>query len=153
MDNSSVYFPDMDTPMTTKQIISANIQRWVEESSTTLKKIVAAAQRHGGAGYGTVQRAHSGEHNLTIEKMEAIARTFRRSVADLVTAPTPVIEHHSESTANIYSLSRHHDPLFDEAVSILAMLKNDHASLLSAVNHLKVVASEHQVKKEKGMQR
>lgn len=65
------------------QVIAQNLAMWMEASANlgTLK----ALSRASGVGFGTVQRARNGDGNITAQNLEALARAFKRSAADLLT--------------------------------------------------------------------
>lgn len=64
------------------QVIAKNLQAWMRDSRD-LKTIKALAKK-SGVGFGTAQRARNGIGNTTIQNLDSIARTFGRSVADLI---------------------------------------------------------------------
>lgn len=76
MDN-----PDMDI----KKVIAENLNNWMEGHPRfgTIKPLAVAS----GVSFGTIQRVKKGEVNLTVEKVEAIARAFRRGAIDLMKDP------------------------------------------------------------------
>lgn len=63
-------------------IIAHNLTALMERhpDRDTLEKVAAAA----GVGFGTVRRAKNGDGNLTVQKLELIARAFRRTARDLL---------------------------------------------------------------------
>lgn len=68
----------------TKQI-AENLSAWMEATPglDTIKKLAAKSK----VGFGTIQRAKNGDGNITVQNLEAIAHTFGRRAADLLTAP------------------------------------------------------------------
>lgn len=126
---SSIY-PDMDT----KQIISANLSRWMNVSTlSTLKKLSAAS----GVGFGTVRRACAGDSNLTIDKLEAIAGAFQRSILDLLSDETP--RNQVNRSADVYRIV----PEYDDAAmteALLLLRGMDKITRQQAVEHLRIVA-------------
>lgn len=68
--------------MAIMEIAQRNFVAWrIERPETgTLKQIAARA----GVGFGTTQRLFAGDGNITVEKLEAVARVFGRSATDLL---------------------------------------------------------------------
>lgn len=65
--------------------ISQNLKAWMSADPylKTIKQVEAKAK----VGFGTVRRARKGEGNITVEKLEALARAFGRDPADLLKPP------------------------------------------------------------------
>lgn len=71
-----------DPEMAIMDVAQRNFVAWRQlyPEAGTLKQIAIKA----GVGFGTVQRLNTGDGNITVEKLEAIARVFRRSATDLL---------------------------------------------------------------------
>lgn len=72
-------YPNMDS----KQIIALNLKAWIAANHgfDTIKDVA----KKTGVGFGTIQRAINCEGNLTVKNLDAIAKAFRRTAADLIT--------------------------------------------------------------------
>lgn len=75
--------------MDMSQVIAQNLSKWMAEfpHRRTLEEVAQDA----GVGFGTVRRAKTGDGNLTIANLEAIAKAFGRTARDLlvISDPTP----------------------------------------------------------------
>jgi hypothetical protein len=68
--------------MDIRRVISNNLSAWMAASPKfdTIDKLSEAS----GVGFGTVQRAKDGTGNLTVLKLDKIARAFKRTAIDLL---------------------------------------------------------------------
>lgn len=120
-----------DNPrMDITQAIAKNLGAWMEdapEDINTIKKLAAKA----GVGFGTVRRARNGDGNITVQNLEAIARTFKRHAVDLIAThgenyesePTKPTHHVAEKIAHLQPA----DPLANylRELTALASAMND----------------------------
>jgi transcriptional regulator with XRE-family HTH domain len=110
-------------------VIAQNLATWMDASANlgTLK----ALSRASGVGFGTVQRARNGDGNITAQNLEALARAFKRSAADLLTlsdvpyppAPpihSPAAEEPSTDEREVLQGYRDASPEFREVMRIVA---------------------------------
>ncbi len=74
--------PNMDIAT----VIAGNLTAWMSNTPAldTLMKVSARS----GIGFGTVQRAKNGDGNITAKSITAIAESFGRTAAELMTPPT-----------------------------------------------------------------
>lgn len=70
--------PDMDIA----KIISINLTALMDGTPAldTIKKV----EQKSGVGFGTIRRAKKGDANITVEKLTAIAKAFKRHPAELM---------------------------------------------------------------------
>lgn len=69
-------------------LISTNLTRWMSDNHdlNTDKKVEAKS----GIGSSTVQRARTGNANVTVKSLEAIALAFGRTANELLLPPDPL---------------------------------------------------------------
>lgn len=74
--------PNMDIAT----VIAENLTAWMDSTPSldTLKKLSARSK----IGFGTVQRAKNGDGNITAKSIAAIAESFGRTAAELMTPPS-----------------------------------------------------------------
>lgn len=79
IDSQPLHYADMAI----MDVAQRNFVAWrlAHPEAGTLKQIALKA----GVGFGTTQRLFAGDGNITVEKLEAIARVFHRSATDLLT--------------------------------------------------------------------
>lgn len=81
MDIYLKHNPTMDIA----DIVSARLSAWMsdDKSLNTIKKV----EEKSGVGFGTIRRAKNGDGNITIEKLAAIAKAFKRHPSELLIDP------------------------------------------------------------------
>lgn len=78
-------------------IIARNLNRWME-ADLNLRTIQQVEQK-SHLGFGTIRRTRNGDGNITVEKLQALAAAFGKTVAELVTEnPDEICEKRHEST-------------------------------------------------------
>lgn len=74
--------PEHNPYMDIAKTIADNLTDWMEQSPEldTIQKVEAKS----GIGFGTVRRAKNGEGNITVEKLEMLAKAFKRHPAEFL---------------------------------------------------------------------
>ncbi|HLO65293.1 MAG TPA: helix-turn-helix transcriptional regulator [Azonexus sp.] len=109
--------------------VAHNLSAWMDGHETlgTLKLVAAAAN----VGFGTVRRAKNGDGNITVQNLDAIAKVFKKTAADLIAEPKQATAQQANETPALY--------LADEAHRIparLAKLTDEELDKLLAVLNL-----------------